>query len=386
MEIKTPVQREGQDKLKFMLERTIPFSSRVDPIISSLLFYFAADTDYNFVDNYLVNGNATDSIGGNDSWIQILSVAKFDPKNHILNPFANEDDEDELEYLESLVADDGFPTHVARVVTRSQWDHGDMEIGTVTSIGGIVKPDGEIEMVTETSDGSNWMKKEPLDLVDGTHFYFKYDPESQLITPVWTELWEGSQPDYYGGPIPGAMIWASEIGQIQYICDENPFLEIPEELHYESHYEKDHVSFMYALDQLVELVGDGLQAQMDLMMKGSGVGFEFDAEEINIDDFEDDEDDDIFDDDDNDFGNDEYFPEEHEDGRDCMFSAIKAAAQDVNESEDLEMTQEQIEEVAELMMNRDDWNQAFDQSLRESIDFIIDRESLDDNAVPDYLD
>lgn len=73
----------------------------------------------------------------------------------------------------------------------------------------------------------------PLNLVDGTQYYFQYDEEENEIIPVWEDVWEGNQPDYYGGPMDEAKEWVEKCGSIIHGQRLNPYL--PPEQQKDSH-------------------------------------------------------------------------------------------------------------------------------------------------------
>lgn len=114
-----------------------------------------------------------------DQWVMSVSVAPYNPEVHVpwFMTWA-EDDEDEMDEararLQGLIEDEGTPTHMARVVFRTKWE-------------------------------------EVLELVDGTELYLQIDEDAGTVKSIWEEIWNGNQPDYYGGPIDGAREWVNEL-------------------------------------------------------------------------------------------------------------------------------------------------------------------------------
>ena len=135
------------------------------------------------------------------SWINFISIAEFDPNNEELNPFfnfnKNNADKEDLEEINSFY-EQGIPNYVVRVINRAGYDDNG---------------DGILERV--------------LDLVDGTQLYFNITEDKKTgeieINSLWSELWYGNQPDYYGGPIPEAKEWCEEIGKLVYEQLDCPF-------------------------------------------------------------------------------------------------------------------------------------------------------------------
>lgn len=118
-----------------------------------------------------------------DQWVMSISVAPYDSEVH--NPWFmtwlspgdegyEEDIAEGRERLARMTAEEGTPTHMCRVVFRTKWD-------------------------------------EVLELVDGTELYLQVDTESGTVKSIWEEIWDGNQPDYYGGPIPEARQWVNDL-------------------------------------------------------------------------------------------------------------------------------------------------------------------------------
>lgn len=73
---------------------------------------------------------------------------------------------------------------------------------------------------------THWSGDEsPLNLVDGTKYYFQYDKEMNRVIPVWEDVWEGNRPDFYGGSIRDAKEWVRTCGDIIYRQPLNPFIK-----------------------------------------------------------------------------------------------------------------------------------------------------------------
>lgn len=117
---------------------------------------------------------------GRVSWVMSVSVAPYNPNLHTPWFIDEDEDEDEIaegrERLQGMIDEEGTPTHMARIVIRSSYDGvGD----------------------------------EPLILVDGWELYLRV--AGDRVHSIWEEIWNGNQPDYYGGPIDEAIEWVSEL-------------------------------------------------------------------------------------------------------------------------------------------------------------------------------
>jgi hypothetical protein len=151
--------------------------------------------------------NVEEKDNGDDQWIMFVSFREFeaynkDLKNEYFVPYILRNDpyyktldnnyKQEADKLYNDFMEEGTPTHVVRFVTRNQF--------------------WSVENI-------------PLQLVDGTQYYIIYNEEDNSITSIWEEAWNGSQPDYYGGPIDEAKLWCEECGEVIYTQLNNPFLE-----------------------------------------------------------------------------------------------------------------------------------------------------------------
>jgi hypothetical protein len=249
---------KNEENLRFILERTIPNQNstfcNTSNIAKSILFHFARDNDTEVVCSCLKDGIKIEKFEGNDSWIMLLAITEFDVNNENHIPF-DLDDEEDMELYEESIREEGLPTHVIRLVTRTQWDMSDMEFGMIESIEGYTDENGEHHVVTKTTDGNEvFHKTEPLDLVDGDQMYIKYDENTGLCVSIWEEAWNGSQPAYYGGPIGGAVIWASQLAPIEYFCSGNPFssnFTYELDLNVKQYYGDDKPKKWHTVDELV---------------------------------------------------------------------------------------------------------------------------------------
>jgi len=157
----------------------------------------SGDVDFEY--NGLSNGDEDND----DQWIMTVSARPFDKNNKEFIPYVlksdpywiDGDEEEREEYTEQYESymEEGIPTHIVRFVTRNQFWSTDQT---------------------------------PLVLVDGTQYYVVFDEENNTIKSIWEDAWEGNQPDYYGGPIDGAMEWCRECGEIFYMQFDNPFLKV----------------------------------------------------------------------------------------------------------------------------------------------------------------
>jgi DNA-directed RNA polymerase subunit RPC12/RpoP len=274
---------KNEENLRFILERTIPkdFStfSNSSNIVKSILFNFARNNDYEMVCSCLKDGIKVEKFESNDSWIMLLSIAKFDINNPVHFPFDEDGD--------SMIEEEGTPTHVIRLVTRSQWDMSDIEFGEIQSVEGYTDENGEHQTVVKTADGNEvFHKTEPLDLVDGDQMYIRYNENTGLCESIWEETWNGSQPDYYGGPIGGAVIWASELAPIEYFCEGNPFnsnFTYELDLNVKQYYGDDRPKKWHTIDELVYIEMNSSIRYVDQYCITCGSEVPTDKELIDID-------------------------------------------------------------------------------------------------------
>lgn len=95
--------------------------------------------------------------------------------------------------FEGYIEAEGYPTHVARIVTRNASDMGGRY--------GKRYDDSELEA---------------LSLVDGEDLYLKVSKDGKQIKDIWIDMWEGGQPSFYGGEIDEAKEWCEELGTLDY--------------------------------------------------------------------------------------------------------------------------------------------------------------------------
>lgn len=117
------------------------------------------------------------------NWIMFATISEF-----------TEEDRKRCEFdFEEYIEDEGYPTHVARVIIRNASDMGGRY--------GKRYDDSELEA---------------LSLVNGEELYLKVSKEGEYIEDIWVDIWEGSQPSFYGGYIEVAKKWCEELGELDY--------------------------------------------------------------------------------------------------------------------------------------------------------------------------
>lgn len=113
-----------------------------------------------------------------DQWVMSVSIAPYNPEVHVPWFVSWAEDSEEIaeanQQLIDMANSQGLPTHMARVVFRTRWDY-------------------------------------TLELVDGSELYLQVDESTGTVRSVWDSIWDGNQPDYYGGPIPEARKWVDEL-------------------------------------------------------------------------------------------------------------------------------------------------------------------------------